>query len=78
MLPTLQQKLRVASFRGNSLGTTLPTLCNTCEMHANMLHSSTNKLSAQLNYIHTDYQYLILAHSSEQDADSLNEHANSM
>jgi hypothetical protein len=65
MLPTLQQKLRVASLRGDSLGTTLPTLHNTYEMHVNMLHSSTDKLSAQLNYIHTDHQHLILAQGSE-------------
>jgi hypothetical protein len=54
MLPTLQQKLRVASLRGDSLGTTLPTLHNTCETHTNVLRSSANELSAQLNYIHTD------------------------
>jgi hypothetical protein len=68
--------LRVASLRGDSLGTTLPTLCNTCETHANILHSGADELSAQLNYIHTDRQHLISAQGSEQDADSLNEHAN--
>jgi hypothetical protein len=46
MLPTLQQKLRVASLRGNSLGTTLPTLRNTCETHVNVLRSGADELSA--------------------------------
>jgi hypothetical protein len=78
MLPTLQQKLRVVSLRGDSLGTTLPTLHNTCETHVDVLRSGTDELSAQLNYIHTDRQHLISAQDSEQDAESLNEHANSM
>jgi hypothetical protein len=78
MLLTLQQKLRVASLRGDLLGTTLPTLRNTCKIHANMLCSGTDELSAQLNYIHTDRQHLISAQGSEQDANSLNEYVNSM
>jgi hypothetical protein len=81
VLPTLQQKLRVVSLRGDSLGTTLPTLRETCETHVNVLHSSANELSAQVNHIHTDYQYLFKdlgSKSSKQNAESLNEHTNSM
>jgi hypothetical protein len=81
MLPTLQQKLRVVDLRGDSLGTTLSTLCNTCEMHVNMLCSGADELSAQLNHILTDHQHLFKdlgSESSEQNAESLNEYANSM
>jgi hypothetical protein len=46
ILLTLQQKLRVGSLRGDSLGTTLPTLHNNCKMHANVLYSSADELSA--------------------------------
>jgi hypothetical protein len=50
-------------------------------MHANVLHSGTDELSAQLNHIHTDHQYLfedLGSESSKQNAESLNEYANSM
>jgi hypothetical protein len=81
MLPTLQQKLRVVSLRGDSLGTTLPTLRNTCKTHANVLRSGADELSAQLNHIHTDRQHLfedLGSESSKQNAESLNEHVNSV
>jgi hypothetical protein len=50
-------------------------------MHANVLRSGTNELSAQLNHIYTDHQHLFKdlgSESSKQNTESLNEHANSM
>jgi hypothetical protein len=51
-------------------------------MYANILRSGADELSAQLNHIHTDCQYLfedLGLESSEQNAESLNEqHVNSM